>query len=420
MRFETLPISPDAFTARLDSLRFDFGKWDLHVAGKPTVPRGALVLSQAEHRQVVQDAEGLAALAAKARHHLRHQRTDSQDLGIDARLEDAAAQEAEAPLVTRIDFFRTPDGWQVSEFNDDCPGGYNEAIGLPALLGDALPPGTGVAGDLPEALVRLGQGVVAGSAQPDAPLAILFATGYSEDLQVAELLRALLENDGVAAVCASPANVALATEAGGRDGLLTVLDAPAAGILRFFPADWLLGLPNWRHWAALGPAGVRVANPLSSCYTQSKAIHAWLHADWAGNRCVVASAAEGDLVTRLLPATRRLDARTHAVALAAPHRYVLKPAFGRMGEGVVMGHEASALAWSKRLTAATRASRTRPFVVQDRFDAERVETAPGTTMTACLGAYVVDGTFAGYYSRLAHGPVVAYDAANVLTVVEGL
>ena len=33
---------------------------------------------------------------------------------------------------------------------------------------------------------------------------------------------------------------------------------------------------------------------------------------------------------------------------------------------------------------------------------------------------VVAGRFAGYYSRLSDSPVVAYDASNVLTVVEGL
>jgi hypothetical protein len=91
-----------------------------------------------------------------------------------------------------------------------------------------------------------------------------------------------------------------------------------------------------------------------------------------------------------------------------------------MGEGVVLGRGCPPEAWRKSLAAALRSRRARPYVLQDRFDAVPVETQPGRTATACLGAYVVAGRFAGYYSRLSATPVVAYDASNVLTVVAGL
>ena len=311
-------------------------------------------------------------------------------------------REPPGPLVTRIDFFPTADGWQVSEFNDDCPGGYNEALGLPVVLDPWRPPGTEVPGDLPDALVRL-----FGGPRPESdPVALLYATGYAEDLQVVRLLQALLTAHGHAAVLASPGHITL----DGRQA--SVLGQTVSRLVRFFPADWMTGLPNWSTIAQLGTAGVPVTNPLACEATQSKAIHAWLWQEAQG--------ADRRLVERLLPRTAMLDDATARAALETPHATVLKPAFGRMGEGVVLGRESPPDWWRKRVASALRSRRARPYVAQDRFDAVPVETGPGRTATACVGAYVVAGRFAGYYSRLSASPVVAYDATNVLTVVAGV
>ncbi|MFA5943850.1 MAG: glutathionylspermidine synthase family protein [Candidatus Thermoplasmatota archaeon] len=399
MRFHPFRSDDAAWRGAMDRLRFDWGKWDLDVGGKATVARGALVLERAEHEAVVAAAEALADLATRARERLRHDPVALRGLGLDARLIEILPDEPAGDLVTRIDFFRTKDGWQVSEFNDDCPGGYNEALGLPVVLADVVPDGCAVAGDLPDSLVGL--------FGPDGGSALLYATGYAEDLQVVELLSRLLQAEGCETVLASPAHVRIE---GGRP---VVLGRPVDRLVRFFPADWLPGLPNWSEWAGLGRCGIAVRNPLAAAATQSKAIHRWL---WETAR----DGADQALVRRLLPRTAELDEATAAEALARPYDVVLKPAFGRMGEGVVLGRECPPDTWRKRVASALRSRRARPYVVQDRFDSVPVETEPGRTATACVGAYVVAGRFAGYYSRLSASPVVAYDASNVLTVVEGL
>ncbi|MEK6975443.1 MAG: glutathionylspermidine synthase family protein [Candidatus Thermoplasmatota archaeon] len=396
MRYHAFPRPAD-WPQRMADLRFQYGKWDLDVAGRPTVAQGALVLTRQEHDQVVADAEALAAVTDKARNQLAKDPAGAQALGVDARLAAAISGEPAGPLVTRIDFFQTRTGWQVSEFNDDCPGGYNEAIGLPATLLDLAPAGLGLAGDLPDALVRL-----AG----DGPVGLAYATAYAEDLQVVELLARLLATQGVRSVLASPAHL----EVNGAQVRLAGQDV--ATVFRFFPADWLTALPNWQDWGRLGATEVPLRNPLACAVTQTKAIHAWL---WE-------HAADSDraLVERLLPRTRMLDEDSKADALQRREDVVLKPTSGRMGEGVVMGRECPPEQWRKRVDSAHRSRRSRPYVVQDRFDSVPVETGPGQTAVACLGAYVVDGRFAGYYSRLSTTPVVAYDATNVLTLVEGL
>jgi len=392
MRYERLPLAPHDFLERLETLRFGFGKWDLHVDGRNTVMDGALVLTAEEHRAAVHAAEDLARAAAGARRRLQDDPEDARRLGVPAEVAEAAAAEPrDRPVVTRIDLFRTRAGWQASEFNDDCPGGYNEALGLPAVFGDVVPAGLAVPGDLPEALAAL---------LGDGPVGIAYATGYAEDLQVAELLVRLLHARGIDTVAASPAHLE-------TDGpCVTLLGRPVATVLRFFPSEWLPLLPNWGTWRRLAASGAALVNPLAAALTQSKAIHLWLreHGDAS--------------VRRYLPETSMLDEVTAQSALQRPHAHVLKPAFGRMAEGVVLGAACPPRLWRKRVKGALLERRTRPYVVQRKFDPVPVETGAGTAGTACLGAYVVDGRFAGYYSRFARGPLVAYDASNVLTLVE--
>lgn len=395
MRYHAFPRPAD-WARRLADLRFAYGKWDVDVAGQTTVACGAVVLEADEHRQVVADVEALAALAARARARLARDPEAAEGLGVDPLLAQAITDEPQGPLVSRIDVFRTRDGWKVSEFNDDCPGGYNESIGLPAVLHDLVPDGLGLAGDLPEAIVR-----VVG----DGPVGLAYATAYAEDLQVVDLLARLLQAHGVETVQAAPDTLEVGRTArlGGRE---------VSTVWRFFPADWLTPLPNWKAWTRLAAGGTRLLNPLASCTTQSKAVPAWLHANTSG--------ADHALVQRLLPRTRRLDDGGRAEALERQRDVVLKPVSGRMGEGIVLGRECPPAAWRKRVDAAHRDRRSRPYVVQDRFDAIPVEPAPGQAMVACLGAYVVDGRFAGYYTRMSPSGLVAYDATNVLTLVAGL
>ena len=58
------------------------------------------------------------------------------------------ADERDRPLqLARYDLFPTPEGgWAVSEFNEDVPGGFNEVVAAPRLLGE-LHPGCQFPGD---------------------------------------------------------------------------------------------------------------------------------------------------------------------------------------------------------------------------------------------------------------------------------
>lgn len=299
-----------------------------------------------------------------------------------------------AARVTRIDWFLTREGWRASEWNDDAPGGYNDALGLVALFADCVDKGLDVPGDLPEALLRL-------LAPPGAErVALLYATGYAEDLQVVRLLADLLEAGGAETILASPAHLRHGPEG------TTVLGERVDGAYRFFPAEWFPSLPNVDAWRDAIASGFRVVNPLACAWTQSKASFAH------------PAIADDARARGFLPRTQVLTRALVPAALDDRERYVLKPAFGRMGEGVVLGGERTADEWRKALSGALQ--RPMPYVLQERFHPLPLELAPGVTATPCIGAYVVEGRFAGYYGRIARGSVVRHDASNVLALVETL
>lgn len=385
MRYAPLALNDAAWSRALDALRFDYCKWDLHVRGRGTVARGALVLARDEHATLVAASEALHALADRAMARLPADADATRALGVPEALAPLARPGA-ASRVTRFDWFLTDEGWRVSELNDDVPGGYNDAIGLGALLHDAVEKDVVLEGDLPASLVDL-------LARGGGPVGLVYATAYAEDLQVIRLLAALLESAGVETVAASPAHL--------RDGRLD--GARVETLYRFYPAEWFPLLDNLPEWERAIADGLRVVNPFASAWTQSKAFFSWLHERHGADPRVRAH------VPRTLP----LD---EARALAEQERWVLKPAFGRMGEGVVLGALRPRDEW--RAALASAAHRRRVHVMQERFLVKPLEIAPGEARTPCVGAYLVDGRFAGYYSRLSSTPVVAYDAANVLTLVE--
>lgn len=396
MRFVPFALPPDAFERRLRDLRFRFRKWDVHVRGRGTVAPGALVLSRREHEEVVRIAEGLDAVAQETRVSLPEDEAAGERLGVPPALRRLVGDRTCAGRVSRLDFFPTPQGWQVSEFNDDVPGGYNDALGLAALFADAVEKDLDVPGDLPDALVDA-------LAAEGGPVGLVYATAYAEDLQIVLLLADLLQSAGVRVVLGSPSHFSF------HEGTARLAGEEVRAVYRFFPAEWFPLLDNLEAWEAAVAAGLRVVNPFRCAWTQSKAAFALLQE----------RAAQGPgraLVERHLPRTVLLSPRTRAEALETPARWVLKPAFGRMGEGVTLGALVPPDEWRKALDAA--AHREGPTVLQERFHVTPVEVEPGVSRTPCLGVYLVDGRFAGYYARLSSHPVVAYDAANVLTLVE--
>jgi glutathionylspermidine synthase len=382
----------------LRELRFRHFKWDTWACGRCLVLPEILVVDEATHRRVVRAAEGLHRALTRFEEKVRRDPTALARLGIPAALHPLLAVEEDHGLqCARYDFFPTPDGrLMVSEFNEDVPGGFNEAQGLPELLGD---PGPGVRWEdgLRDAFLQ--------AFRDRERVALLYATAYSEDLQHMLILEKWLAGAGHRVVLGSPAHLRLRRRPGARP---RILGEGVDAAFRFFPGEWMPRLPNFGSWRRLG-GRLPVMNPLLRLVRQSKAMFAlwWEDPDL--------SAEDRSLVTAHCPRTGPFRPGEVSRLRNERERWVLKRAFGRMGDAVVLGALATEREWGEALREAV----TRPdeWCVQERFHVEPIPFRQGT-LYPTLGAFLVNGRFAGYYSRAAPRPFLTHEAYHVATLVQ--
>jgi hypothetical protein len=260
-------------------------------------------------------------------------------------LSDKAPLAPPAGRVFRFDFHLTTQGWRISEANSDVPGGYSEASHFTALMAEHFPrlrPAGDPAGAWASAL--------ADAAGPGSVVALLSAPGLVEDHQVVAFLAAKLRERGCRAYLAKPEQIIW------RRGIAHLEGAwyrgPVAALVRFYQAEWLVRLERSCEWRRFIRGGqTPVANPGLAAITESKRFPLL----W-------------EQLSTPLPAWRALLPETRDprdVDWASDEGWVLKPAFGRVGEGIGLRGCTSARDW----TAIVRDVRRRPdgWVAQRRF-----------------------------------------------------
>jgi hypothetical protein len=394
------PLEDAAFADLRRRAMFDFCKWDPQVGDACTIARAPLVLTRAAWQEVVTIAEALARETAAAERELAGRPELHRVLGLPRLVRRALRRAADAGLPTdgarliRFDFHFTSGGWRISEANTDVPGGLNEASGLPI----AIAPHYGWAspvGDPTEAYAR----AIRARAGDGRAVALAHATAYSDDQQMMRYVAARLEAAGLRAHLASPAH--LRWTSGGA-----ALDAawwrgPLDFVVRFFPADWLAGLPSATGWPAFfSGARTPISNPGTAVLTQTKRFPlAW-------------DALRTPLPTwrACLPETR--DPRD------APWRgsdeWIVKPALGRVGEGVGIRGAVD----PREMRRIDRQVRMWPrdWIAQRRFAVVPIEIGTARAYP-CLGVYTLDERVVGAYGRLAPVPLVDARAADAAVLV---
>ncbi len=391
-----LDLSPQGYAELLRALRFRYFKWDTYACGGCRVLPEAIVLSPQAHEEAVRAAEGLHRGLARFERRVRRDPEAMRRLAIPEALHPLiAAEEHDTLQLARYDLFPTEDGrWMVSEFNEDVPGGFNEAVGIPELLGD---PGGGLRweGDLRASFVD--------AYRDYETVAFLYATAFSEDLQHMLILARWLAEAGHRTVLGSPAHL--------RRGLRRprVLGSPIDAVFRFYPGEWMPRLPNLEAWLRLGPR-LPMMNPVHRLVRQSKTMFAL----WAEERYL--DPEDRDLLTSHCPRTEAFDAGKLLMLQDERERWVLKRAFGRMGDSVVIGALSTEREWNAALAEALRTPNE--FCIQECFSVRPLAFAEGPLYPA-VGAFLINGRFAGYYSRVAPRPLTTHEAYHVATLVQG-
>jgi glutathionylspermidine synthase len=395
-----LGLTPAAYAALLRALRFRYFKWDTHVAGGCRLLPEAIVLSRRAHDEVVRIVEGLHQGLGGFEQRVRRDPAALARLAIPAELHPLIADEEHDTLqIARYDLFPTSDGrWMVSEFNEDVPGGFNEAVGIPELVGD---PGGGLTweGDLRAHFVR--------AFSPHETVAMLYATGFSEDLQHMLILERWLAEAGHRTLLGSPAHLHVRWSAL-RRGTPRILGTPVDAAFRFYPAEWLPRLPNLDAWLRHGPR-LPMMNPVHRLVRQSKLMFGLWHGSTAP------ASDDRALVEAHCPVTRAFTAADVTRLMDERERWVIKRAFGRMGDSVVIGALVAETVWATSIAEAVRAPAE--FCIQERFDVRPLAFEAGVLYPA-VGAFLVNGRFAGYYSRVAPQPLITHEAFHVATLVE--
>jgi glutathionylspermidine synthase len=388
---EPLRLDDREFGDMLHALRFRHFKWDVFGGGNCLISRDTIVLSRRAHEEVVCTVEAIDRALRRLESRVRGDRDALRRMAIPDALHGIIAEEREETLqIARYDLFPCDDGrWMVSEFNEDVPGGYNEAV-IPSLVGD---PGDGLSweGDL----VREFKAAFRGYDR----VALLYATGYREDLQHMLILEKWLLEEGHHTVLASPDHLH------SRWRRPHVLGQRIDAAFRFYPAEWLPKLPDLTAWRRLGP-DLPMMNPLHRLVRQRKT----MFAPWRET----ADDADRALIDRHCPRTLPFADADVACIRDERERWVIKCAFGRMGDGVVIGALVTPKEWDVAIAEAMRAPAE--FCVQERFVATPLQFRAGP-MYPAIGAFIVNGRFAGYYSRAAPRPLTTHEAAHVATLV---
>ena len=394
------PLDRHTFAAVRRRAVFDCCKWDVQYEDVSTLAPFPLVLSRRAWHDLTSAAAALAREILAAEAELVHRPEVHVHLGLPRVLRRALQRSAVVgpsqgfARLIRFDFHLTPHGWLISEANTDVPGGINEASGLCALMAEQYP-GLEPVGDPAGAYA---EALIAGTL-PGACIAMVHATAYSDDHQVMRYLGQELERRGATGMLVSPAHISW--QAGHAFVAADWARGPVDGVVRFFPAEWLPNLGKRSGWEAFFSGGRTVAsNPATAILSQSKR----LPLVW-------------DALQTHLPTWRQLlsETRDHRTVRWRSEDWVLKPALGRVGEGVGLRGVTSTKEW--RRIRRDLFWHPGAWVAQRRFAASPLMTPEGPRY-ACIGVYTIDERPVGAYGRLAPVPLIDSRAQDIAVLIE--
>lgn len=403
---------PLAMPGISQSLAHDYFIWDAFLAGQKRVDLHPLVIrpelaERAERTAllVVKSIDAVAAVALESDEESSLYRLAPEV----AMLASASHAGGESSALMRVDLLLGDDDqWFACEVNADCPGGHNEAYGLPRLtrsLGYSRGQNpTRVLEELAMELIALS----GGKGSPKGLIAITFATAYADDLQVCALVeRAVNERGGRAVRVPFPSLR--------EDGDGVAFRGQRVSVLyRFLPLEFMEGGKNVDAIGrALERGTLASVSRASAIYAQSKFsfARAWAMADELPPLV-------GRAIERYLPESYDLGQMDDAKLLAERKDWVLKRAFGRVGDEVLVGSLLSDEEWTHSLKLVRAHAAIGEVWIAQRFVPQRPLGTPWGNMLVTLGVYVLGGRAQGYFARVTPESHVSHDAL-VLPVFVG-
>jgi glutathionylspermidine synthase len=380
---------------------FDFCKWDIQCEDHSVLAPFPLLLERETARYLNETAEALSREALAAEAEILRRPELWARLGVPRAIRKELQKNASnasysrALRVMRFDFHLTPDGWRISEVNADVPGGFIEASGWNTLFAESWP-GTCA----PPAPSEIYAKAICEATGPNGFVALVHATAYSDDRQVMQHLAGCFSKQGLQTCLLSPSH--LHWEHGRAEICAKFASGRPDAIVRFFPAEWLPNLSSKECWKPyFHESRTPMSNPGAAIVLQTKRFP------------LVWKALRADLSTwkELLPATVEFS----EIETTLDDSWVLKPALGRVGEGIGIRGITPADNFQKIVKAAYR--RSREWIAQKRFAILPVATDSGEKYP-CIGVFTIGGKAAGFYGRIANSPIITQHAQDVAVLVK--
>jgi len=384
---------------------FEHCKWDVQSEDHCVLADFPLLLAESAWRELSTLAEALSRELAAAEAELLNRKKKEKEedlhekLGLPRALQQEFRRLAKPALgvarVMRFDFHFTDQGWRISEVNADVPGGFIEASGFTQLMA-AHYPGTTPPPDVADIYTR----ALAAALPKDAVVGLVHATAYSDDRQVMQFLGKRMAEHGLRTILISPEHI------GWDQNVASACSSFARGelqaMVRFFPAEWLPTLPAKSQWSNFfSGSRTPISNPASAILVQTKRFP------------LVWDLLSTDLRTwrMLLPETICPSAVLSELELKD---WVVKPALGRVGEGIAI----SGVTDEKKLRLIHKAARRRPsqWIAQRRFTALPVSRGNGSYYPS-IGVFTVDGATSGAYARMGRKPLIDDEAQDVAVLI---
>ncbi|MCL1936498.1 MAG: glutathionylspermidine synthase family protein [Defluviitaleaceae bacterium] len=279
----------------------------------------------------------------------------------------------------RFDFHPTTEGFKISEVNSDVPAGYPEASVLPILahkyFNDYIPTenfGNIFTNALLSKTIKFGK------------IVYLHDTSCLEDYQILKFIGDLMDKKNYTSSYLHP-NLLNNKLKNNRD---------IVAIVRYFPVEWL-EFEKTDFNIFFDPNIVQANHPIC-LLTQSKRLP------------IVWNNLDIDIPTwkSFLMPTKEIDDE-----ILKNNNYILKPSFGRIGEGINID---VSLDEDKKIKKAARSFKNQ-WIMQKMFT-----SVPTDGLHITLGVFVVDGVFAGMYARTSKTPKIDKTASEIPVLVSKL
>lgn len=374
-------------------------KWDPQVIDSNTVSEYALVMDKEEMQTLAQLAEQLAQETMAMEEKLIGRIDIHKKLGFPYRMRRAMKklktyQPEQHVRLMRYDFHWTNKGWQISEVNSDVPGGFAESSVLPKIAADYLsnvqpPPHFG------EHLYQAFHRKIAS----EGTIGFVHATSYSDDRQVMQFMGDYFEEQGYEALYLAPDHVTFKERT--AYSLLNDERKPLAGLIRFFPLEWLPNLPFSVKWSDYYDTITPSCNHPAAMLTQPKSLP--LFWDELGVDCPT--------WRKLLPETQKVRSLDFEDSI-----YLYKPVFGRVGSGITIKEVMKEKEFEQVKKLALR--HKKEWIVQQRFDSLPFDTLDGLAFHLCIGAFTIEGRFAGFYGRISPNARIDEEAKDIPILIQ--